>query len=169
MSCRYWGSGYSRGWYLLSSACLSTVSRGLPMLGNREGANQNTGRIPMILSYEEQWEHTGFHIIQSVNISNTYGLYGHWYIIVPDDISYSTPHTCCSRIVIFCYVLVGSICTCPDGYSTYGTSLAMMTTSNGNIFHVTGLLCGEFTSHQWIPRIKASDAELWCFLWSEPK
>ena len=36
--------------------------------------------------------------------------------------------------------------------------------SNGSIFRVTGLLCGEFTGHRWIPRTKASDAELWCFL-----
>ena len=43
---------------------------------------------------------------------------------------------------------------------------SMMTSSNGNIFRVTGLLCGEFTGHRWIPRTKASDAELWCFLWS---
>ena len=42
----------------------------------------------------------------------------------------------------------------------------MMTSSNGNIFHVTGLLCGEFTGPRWIPRTKASVAELWCFLWS---
>ena len=28
------------------------------------------------------------------------------------------------------------------------------------------LLCGEFTGHRWIPHTKASDAELWCFLWS---
>ena len=41
-----------------------------------------------------------------------------------------------------------------------------MTSSNLNIFHVTGHLCGEFTGHRWIPRTKASDAELWCFLWS---
>ena len=27
------------------------------------------------------------------------------------------------------------------------------------------LCCGEFTGHRWIPRTKASDAELWCFLW----
>ena len=40
----------------------------------------------------------------------------------------------------------------------------MMTSSNGNIFRVTGHLCGEFTGHRWIPRTKASDAELWCFL-----
>ena len=42
----------------------------------------------------------------------------------------------------------------------------MMTSSNGNIFRVTGHLCGEFTGHRWIPHTKASDAELWCFLWS---
>ena len=41
-----------------------------------------------------------------------------------------------------------------------------MTSSNGNIFRVTGDLCGEFTSPRWIPRTKSSDAELWCFLWS---
>ena len=39
----------------------------------------------------------------------------------------------------------------------------MMASSNGNILRVTGHLCGEFTSHRWIPRTKASDAELWCF------
>ena len=42
----------------------------------------------------------------------------------------------------------------------------MMTSSNGNIFRITGPLCGEFTGLRWIPRTKASDAELWCFLWS---
>ena len=41
-----------------------------------------------------------------------------------------------------------------------------MTSSNGNIFRVTGHLCGEFTGHQWIPHTKASDAELWwCFFY----
>ena len=30
-------------------------------------------------------------------------------------------------------------------------------------------LCREFTGHQWIPCTKASDAELWCFLWSAPE
>ena len=39
----------------------------------------------------------------------------------------------------------------------------MVTSSNGNIFHVTGPLCGEFTGHRWIPLTKTSDAELWCF------
>ena len=39
----------------------------------------------------------------------------------------------------------------------------MMTSPNGNIFSVTGLLCGEFTGPRWIPHTKASGAELWFF------
>ena len=34
-----------------------------------------------------------------------------------------------------------------------------MTSSNGNIFRVTGHLCGEFTGPRWIPYSKASDGE----------
>ena len=45
----------------------------------------------------------------------------------------------------------------------------MMTSSNGNIFHVTGPLWGEFTGDRWIPLTKVSDAELWCFRWSAPQ
>ena len=44
----------------------------------------------------------------------------------------------------------------------------MTTSSNGDIFRVTSHLCSEFTVHQRIRRTKASDAELWCFLWSAP-
>ena len=48
-----------------------------------------------------------------------------------------------------------------------------LTTHNGVIkrkhFRVTGHLCGEFTGHRPIPLTKASDAELWCFLWSAPR
>ena len=36
----------------------------------------------------------------------------------------------------------------------------MITSSNGNIFRVTGLLCWEFTGHQGIPLTKASNAEV---------
>ena len=39
----------------------------------------------------------------------------------------------------------------------------VMTSSNRNIFRVTGPLCGEFIGHRWIPRTKASDVQLWCF------
>ena len=44
----------------------------------------------------------------------------------------------------------------------------MMTPSNENLFRITGLLWGELTRHRWIPITKASDAELWYFLWSAP-
>ena len=43
---------------------------------------------------------------------------------------------------------------------------SMMTSSNGNLFLVTGPLCGEFTGYQWIPLTQDGDAELWCFRWS---
>ena len=60
------------------------------------------------------------------------------------------------------------------GYSPYHflfdisfrvTSLATMTSSNGNIFRVTG----PFTGHRWTPFTKSNDAEFWCFHWSAPK
>ena len=58
-------------------------------------------------------------------------------------------------------------------YSVYNETVVlrshMMTSSNGNIFRVAGLLWGEFTGHRWIPLTKASDAELWYFLWSAPE
>ena len=44
-----------------------------------------------------------------------------------------------------------------------------MTSSNGNIFRVTGPLWGESTGDRWIPPTKASDAELWCFPLSAPE
>ena len=49
------------------------------------------------------------------------------------------------------------------------SSPLMMMSSNGNIFRVTGHFCGEFTGPRWIPHTKASDAELWCLLWSAPE
>ena len=41
----------------------------------------------------------------------------------------------------------------------------IMTSSNGNIFRVTGPLCGEFTGHWWIPLTKAGGTELLRSLW----
>ena len=55
-----------------------------------------------------------------------------------------------------------------NGLPTYRPLLNMMTSSNGNIFHITGPFLGESTSHRWIPLTKASDVELLCFLWSAP-
>ena len=68
---------------------------------------------------------------------------------------------------------LGTICRPWCTHRTGGTQakcieIYMMTSSNENIFRVTGPLCGEFTGHQLIPLTKASDAELWCFLWSMP-
>ena len=48
-------------------------------------------------------------------------------------------------------------------------AVTMMTPSNGNIFRVAGHLWGESTGDRWIPLTKASDAELWWFLWSAPE
>ena len=42
----------------------------------------------------------------------------------------------------------------------------MMTFSSRKIVRVSGPLRGEFTGDRWIPLTKASDAELYCFLWS---
>ena len=61
------------------------------------------------------------------------------------------------------------IILCLMRYTLLGVELSMMTSSNGNIFRVTGHLCGEFTGDRWIPRTKASDAGLWCFLWFAPE
>ena len=53
--------------------------------------------------------------------------------------------------------------------SSYGdVIIVMMTSWNGNIFRVTGPLCGELTGPRWIPVTKARDAELLCFLWYLP-
>ena len=72
------------------------------------------------------------------------------------------------HIVSQMLVIIGS----GDGLVLGSTKPApepMMTSSNGNIYHVTGHLCSEFTSSRWISHTKASDAELWCFLWSTAK
>ena len=44
--------------------------------------------------------------------------------------------------------------------STWKCKICMMTLSNGNIFPVTGPLCGEFTSHQWF---HAQRSVMWSF------
>ena len=56
----------------------------------------------------------------------------------------------------------------PNNFSLQ-SSFHMVTSSNWNIFRVTGPLSGEFIGHRWIPLTKASGAELWCYLWSAPE
>ena len=52
----------------------------------------------------------------------------------------------------------------PQLLAQFQEPLAMMTSSNGNIFRVTSPLWGESTGQRWIPLTKASDSELWYFL-----
>ena len=47
--------------------------------------------------------------------------------------------------------------------------VCILTSPKENIFGVTGPLWGESSGYQWIPLTKASDVELWCFLWSAPE
>ena len=56
---------------------------------------------------------------------------------------------------------------CCPSFDVSLNKVLMMTSSNGNIFRVTGPLCGEFIGHWWIPLTKPNYAELWYFLWSE--
>ena len=65
--------------------------------------------------------------------------------------SYITPHgfnTCCSmnftRKSNYLWILYSSIA------SMSRPPFSMMTSKNGNIFRVTGPLCGEFTCQRWI-------------------
>ena len=58
---------------------------------------------------------------------------------------------------------------CHRSIDASSVRIMMTSSSNGNIFRVTGPLCGEFTGPRWIPRTKASGTELWCFLRSALK
>ena len=70
-----------------------------------------------------------------------------------------------SKIPIFTYFLKLKIHKKMNKNSTPTTFwVIVMTTSNGNIFRVTGHLCGEFIGHRWIPHTKASVADLWYLL-----
>ena len=71
-----------------------------------------------------------------------------------------------SKIAVhFIYKHVYNYLLCSAVFSSWlcPYSFRKMTSSNGNIFRVTGRLCGEFTGPRWIPHTKASDAELWFF------
>ena len=77
-----------------------------------------------------------------------------------------------------CYTNIGGIEDCQHAQfddfpvcakqHTAPIMATQVTSLNGNIFRITGPLCGEFTSCRWIPRMKASDAEVWYILWFAP-
>ena len=56
-------------------------------------------------------------------------------------------------------------CVCVSSY--LASAKDMMTSSNGNIFCVTGHLWRESTGHRWIPLTKANDTKLW-YLYPRP-
>ena len=87
---------------------------------------------------------------------------GGWFNVKMSFYQYRNSHCGDQTILWPTYLHFGISYTCK-------TTSCMMTYSNGNIFRVTGPLCGEFTGHRWIPLTKASDTELWCFLWSVPE
>ena len=70
-------------------------------------------------------------------------------------------------IYIYMYIYISELCDVWHWRRCIGHR--MMTSSYGNIFCVTGPLCGEFAGYRWIPHTKASGAELWCFPWSAPE
>ena len=59
-----------------------------------------------------------------------------------------------AKIVNMCHGTFDIQFSKTDVYCAYNV-LHIMTSTNGNIFRVTGLLGGEFTGHRWIPRTKA--------------
>ena len=72
-------------------------------------------------------------------------------------------HVCtCMHVRVYISVLVRVY------FAAMMHAFTLMTSSNGNIFRVTGPLWGESTGHRWIPLTKASATELWYFLWSTP-
>ena len=83
----------------------------------------------------------------------------------------TTVHFPCSWLAFLGLALIatgtGGIKPCVNAFGAdqfKEDQVSMMTSSNGNIFRVTGTLCGEFTGHRWIPITKASDAERWYFV-----
>ena len=89
---------------------------------------------------------------------NPKGIHGDWLL------SCYSPNP--DRIYVYPWVVAISISR-TIGNQSNPCQKDMMTSSNGNISRVTDPLYGKFTGDRWIPLTKASDAELWCFLWSE--
>ena len=92
--------------------------------------------------------------------------------------AYIQHFSCCVVLFVFRLIPRGNHKNVPCFGTIFAnasmTTLSMiikviMTSSNGNIFRITGHMCRELTGHRWIPLTKASGTELWCFLWSTPE
>ena len=99
-------------------------------------------------------------------------LYRHIFCFVKTFVASCRLLTTLSRQLCFMEALVvwwwqllprGGMSCFMDKFVDTWRHLFMMMSSNGNIFRVSGHLCGVFTGPRWIPLTRARDAELWCF------
>ena len=90
----------------------------------------------------------------SIRYNDTHKITPSWASFVVRIVSFGS-----DLYIYFCCCCANNVCVC----------VFMMTSSNGNRFRVTGPLWWESTGHRWIPLKKASDGELWYFLWSVPE
>ena len=81
---------------------------------------------------------------------------------VANEFKYSYENVVAKHRCKYIYIYICSVAKLTIAY----LSQFMMTSSNCNIFRVTGHFYGEFTGPRWFPCTKASHAELWCFLWA---
>ena len=107
-----------------------------------------------------------------LNLTYHLRLYLHFPPIYPrfsDDIFLVWHATLQTKMIYFQRIFPHIMITTIPRMMNKRNDLHMMTSWNGNIFRVTGPLCGELTGHRWIHLAKASDSELWCFLLYAPE
>ena len=113
------------------------------LIGNR--------RFHPELRFESYWTYPQMDDVQDLFWKFGHGIPNECFILIVQ---------CCARIVAV------NLTAYNAEINTWKLPLAinMMTSSNGNIFRVTGPLWGEYTGYQWIPLTKAN--KFWCLLWS---
>ena len=85
-----------------------------------------------------------------------------WHFVMGKPQERNSPHKgSVKRKVFLCRCVIMTLLWWQLMISWSKCQLPKMTSSNGNIFRVTDHFWGEFTGPRWIPRSKASDAELW--------
>ena len=157
---------------------LRTISRGIP----HQSSIHSFWKLPMWHSIQIQWnnEHKRYTSASVVVDLSLFAVYRKPYLRCPSGPDQSVPFTIVIIAVDIHKHFVLSVplihmyesAILPHLYHSITfpvanfirRNLPMMTSSNGNIFLVTGPLWGESTGHQWIPLTRASKADLWCFL-----
>ena len=74
-----------------------------------------------------------------------------------------------ARALMWCFTSIRHVCATKVRIIALLSPTPWWRHQMETFFGVTVLLCGEFTSDREIPRTKAGDAELWCFLWFAPE